>query len=372
MAGERPLRLGVLGAARNVPFSVIEPVRSNRDLAARVEVVGVASLDREEAEKFAKEWGIPKAYCSYEELLADPTIQAVYNVLPAAVRCQWTVRALQAGKHVLSETPLSSNAREAVVAQRAAEDYGRVLLEGTHPTCHPVTKRVREMLLDGKIGSLERIDLNLPVGHSLQGKTVCSKTGALMGLGCHGVAIVRALAGAEPRVVGASATLSKDSPSVDSAMICDLALPNGVAAHVACSVEVASPEATKQPTTFTIFGSNGTIRVKEWFTGKGRSSNEIALETFEGCGESLVERVDNSVTRDTFYFQLMTFVDEVLEQERCHAAGMPWEYTMSKGPSDAVRNMALIDAIYRAARMEPRPTTAAPPEPYDRIGMSKL
>lgn len=369
MASGRRLRLGILGAARNVPFSVIEPVRANEDLSARLEILGLASLDQAEAERCAKEWGITKAYGSYEELLADPAIEAVYNVLPTAVRCQWSVRALKAGKHVLSETPMSSNAREAVVVQRAAEDYGRVLLEGTHPTCHPVTKRVREMLLDGKIGSLERIDLDLPVGHSLQGKTVCSKTGALMGLGCHGVAIVRALAGAEPRVVSASAKMSKEAPEVDSKMSCDLVLPNGVAAHVDCSVESSG---SKEPTTFMISGSNGTIRVKEWFTGKGRSSNEIALETFEGSGERLVERVDNSVNRDTFYFQLMTFVDEVLAQESVNAAGMPWEYTKSKGPADAVRNMALIDAIYRAASMVPRPTTALPPEPYNRIGISKL
>eukprot|EP00418_Pyrodinium_bahamense_P035178 CAMPEP_0179143656 /NCGR_PEP_ID=MMETSP0796-20121207/69124_1 /TAXON_ID=73915 /ORGANISM="Pyrodinium bahamense, Strain pbaha01" /LENGTH=366 /DNA_ID=CAMNT_0020843737 /DNA_START=81 /DNA_END=1181 /DNA_ORIENTATION=- len=362
------LRLGILGAARNVPFSVIEPVRANPDLAERVEVAGLASLEQSEAEAFVKEWGIPKAYASYEELLADESIDAVYNVLPTTVRCQWSVRALRAGKHVLSETPLSSNAMEAVVAQRAAEDHGRVLLEGTHPTCHPVTKRVREMLLEGKIGSLERIDLDLPVGHSLQGKTVCSKTGALMGLGCHGVAIVRALAGDEPWVVNASAKLSEEAPDVDSAIGFDLQLPNGVEAHVACSVEVSG---SKEPTTFTISGSYGTIKVKEWFTS-GKSSNEIALETFEGCGESLVERVDNPVTRDTFYFQLMTFVDEVAAQGHCSAAGMPWKYTKSKGPADAVRNMALIDAIYRAASMAPRPTIAAPPEPYDRIGLSKL
>jgi len=369
MASGRRLRLGILGAARNVPFSVIGPVRNNEDLAARVEIVGLASLDHGEAEQFAKEWGIGKAYGSYEELLADPTIEAVYNVLPSAVRCQWSVRALSAGKHVLSETPFCINAREAVVVQRAAEDHGRVLLEGTHPTCHPVTKRVREMLLDGRIGSLERIDLDLPVGHSLQGKTVCSKTGALMGLGCHGVAIVRALAGAEPRVVSASAKLSKEEPHVDSRMSCHLVLPNGVAAHVACSVESAG---SKDPTTFIVSGSNGTIRVKEWFTGKGRSANEIALETFEGSGQTQVERVDTPDSRDTFYFQLMTFVDEVMAQESVKAAGMPWEYTKSKGPSDAVRNMALIDAIYRAASMTPRPTTSIPPEPYNRIGMSKL
>lgn len=364
----KKLRLGILGAARNVPFSVIQPIRSNPDLAARIELVGVASLEPAQAESCAKEWGM-KAYGSYEELFADPTVDAVYNVLPTPVRCQWTVRAFLAGKHVLSETPISSNAREAVVAQRAAEDAGLVFLEGTHPTCHPVTKRVREMLLEGKIGSLESIDLTLPVGHSLQGKTVCSKTGALMGLGCHGVAIVRALAGDEPRVISAKATFSQENPNIDQSMSVDLKVPNGVQAHMECSVELSG---VNMPTTFTINGSNGTIRVQEWFSGQGKSSNEIAVEVFEGCGENTVERVDNTISRDTFYFQLMTFIDEVTEQQRCSGSGLPWEYTKSKGPSDAVRNMALIDAIYRAASMNPWPSTSLPPEPYNRIGLSKL
>merc|ERR1719384_2668490 len=103
----------------------------------------------------AKQWNLPKAYASLDEMLADPSIEAVYNVLPVGVRCQWTVRALLAGKHVLSETPICVNAMEAMAAQRAAEDMGKVLLEGTHPTAHPVTKRVREMILQGKIGTLE-------------------------------------------------------------------------------------------------------------------------------------------------------------------------------------------------------------------------
>merc|ERR1719229_1943343 len=174
---DRRLRLGILGAARNVPFSVLKPIQANTDLAARIDIVGIASLEHAEAEKAAKDWGIQKAYTSFDELLADPKVDAVYNVLPSPVRCQWTVKAPLAGKHVLSETPICSNAREAVVAQRAAEDAGRVLLEGTHPTCHPVTKRVRQMIMEGKVGVLEHIDLDLPVGHSLHGKMVCSKTG---------------------------------------------------------------------------------------------------------------------------------------------------------------------------------------------------
>jgi len=363
------LRLGILGAARNVPFSVINPLNANEDLAARIEVVGLASLDVKEAEEWAHKWGIPKAF-SYEEMLADPSIDAVYNVLPNALRCQFSVRALLAGKHVLSETPFCSNAMEAVVLQRAAEDSGRVLLEGTHPLCHPVTKRVREMINQGHIGVLEHIDLDLPVGHSLQGKAICSKTGALMGIGCHGIAIVRALAGEEPSVVNASAHLSPDSRETDFAMKCTLAFPSGAGAQIACSV---LPTTSKTPTTFTISGSGGIIYVKEWFE-QGKSSNEISVEHFDASGDQSKEAVDNPYPdkRDTFYFQLMSFVDEIQEQERSGNVGMPWAYATSKGPSDGVRNMATIDAIYKAANMAPKPVAFSPPEPYNRIGLSKL
>lgn len=350
----------------------MQPVYSNPDLAARLEVVGLASNELTEADAFAKAWKIPKAYGSLDELLADPDVDAVYNVLPAPLRCQWTVRALMAGKHVLSETPLCSNAREALMIQRAAEDSGKVMLEGSHPTCHPVTKRVREMLQSGAVGRIERIDLVLPVGHSLQGKVVCRKTGALMGIGCHAVAIVRALAHGEPRVASAEAVMAEDNPGVDIEMSCDLDLEGGAKAHFACSVR---PDSHSAPSTFTVCGSNGIIRVKEWFTGAGRGANEINLEQFIAEGHRTVEPVDNPFpkTRDTFYFQLMSFVEEVLSQTETEATGMPWNYISTmNSPADAVRNMALIDAIYRAAGIGPRQTDFPPPTPYDHIGRSKL
>eukprot|EP00927_Polykrikos_kofoidii_P002356 TRINITY_DN10924_c0_g1_i4.p1 TRINITY_DN10924_c0_g1~~TRINITY_DN10924_c0_g1_i4.p1 ORF type:complete len:369 (-),score=69.84 TRINITY_DN10924_c0_g1_i4:195-1301(-) len=368
MAEAARLRLAILGAARNVPFSVLKPVRTNSDLAAKVEVVGLASHDIAEAEVAAKEWGVTKVFASYDELLQDASIDAVYNVLPIGIRCQWTVRALLAGKHVLSETPMCSNARETLVAQRAAEDSGRVLLEGTHPTCHPVTRRVREMIVQGSIGNIEHIELNLPVAHGLLGKTVCSKTGAVMAVGVHGVSIVRLLAGEEPKVVQATARMLPENSKVDGDTTVLMKLANGASARITCSV---SPSTGSAHSMYTITGSAGVINVEEWFSS-GKSSNKIAVETFEASGLRTVETVANPTSRDTFYFQLMAFADEVFEQRRLKASGLPWEYSKSKGPSDAVRNMAVIDAIYRAAGMPPRGSAAAPPQPYDRIGMSSL
>eukprot|EP00913_Durusdinium_trenchii_P022518 g21153.t1 len=118
-------------AGLNVPFTVLQPLKANPDLAARVSVVGLASLQKSEAEAACKEWGIEKAYAGFEEissvvfiqeLLADPAVDAVYNALPVGVRCHWTVKAILAGKHVLCETPSVMNGWEAVAAQRAAED----------------------------------------------------------------------------------------------------------------------------------------------------------------------------------------------------------------------------------------------------------
>jgi len=371
----KSLQLGILGAARNVPFSVLDPIKQNSDLS--VTVVGVASLEKAEAEKAAKEWGIPKAFASYEELLADPSIDAVYNATPFSVRASWSVKALQAGKHVLSETPIGCNALEAVALQRAAEDAGKVMLQGTHPTCHPVTKRARELILDNKIGGLEMIEMKLPIAHGLSGALVCGKTGATTNLGVHAAAIVRTLSGEEARVISAVASKSKDDPKIDIEMRCELIMPSGAQAKLHLSV---ADSTKKMPSVFTITGCNGIIRCKEFFSGSGASSNEIELEQFEGVGEQWTEHVDNDIQRNTFYYQLKTFTDEITEQTNRQKVartqdglpGYPWHYTKCPGPVDAVRNLALVDCIYRAAGMQPKLSTTALPAPYSLGPVSKL
>mmetsp|Transcript_26439 Transcript_26439/g.69850 ORF Transcript_26439/g.69850 Transcript_26439/m.69850 type:complete len:376 (-) Transcript_26439:77-1204(-) len=373
----KQLRLGILGAARNVPFSVLVPIKENSDLSEKITIVGIASLQKTEAEAAAKEWGIPKAFASYEELLADPSIDAVYNATPFGVRCSWSVKALQAGKHVLSETPIGCNALEAVALQRAAEDAGKVMLQGTHPTCHPVTKRVRELILDNKIGGVEMIEMKLPVAHGLGGALVCGKTGATMSLGVHAAAIVRTLSGEDARVVHAVASKSKDDPNIDIEMRCELVMPSGAQAKLHLSVAESSK---KTPSIFTITGCNGIIRCKEFFSGSGKSSNEIQLEQFEGVGEQWTEFVDNDIKRDTFYYQLKTFNDEITEQANRQKSartkdgvpGFPWHYTKCPGPVDAVRNLALVDCIYRTAGMTPKQSTTPPPAPYNIIAVAKL
>ncbi|CAK0871633.1 unnamed protein product [Prorocentrum cordatum] len=386
----RPLRLGVLGAARAVPTVIVKPIRRNPDLAAKVEVVAVAARSADKAAAFAAEWGIQKSYGSYAELLADPDVDLVYNSLPNALHCEWTVRALMAGKHVLCGKPLSSNAREAVVMQRAAEDAGKVCLEAFHAISHPVCKRVRELIVEGKIGTVERVEVNYPVELSQYDAKIRSKMhqptpladdyrmhsemggGVTMDLGCYCVAMVKAVTGEDPQVVSAAAQRWLGDSEVDVAMSCEMHLPSGATAHFDCSF-VAGKYA--QPVTMCIAGSNGKLNVEGFFSA--HKANKIRLEQWDDVGVTSTESVDDPGrlnTQDSFYYQLMAFVDEVGCQDRRPNPGMPWGYTKNKinTPAEGVKNMAILEDVYRAAGMKPRWTTNPPPAPYDVIGRSRL
>src|SRR5918996_1556721 len=123
-----PLRLGILGAAKIAPLAVVRPARRS----AEATVTAVAARDPERARRFAAKHGIPTVHETYEKLLADEEIDAVYNPLPNALHARWTIAALEAGKHVLCEKPFASNAAEAEEMAAAAERTGRVLMEAFH------------------------------------------------------------------------------------------------------------------------------------------------------------------------------------------------------------------------------------------------
>src|SRR5438034_8273763 len=120
-----PLRLGVLGAARIAPAALIKPARKVAD----VEVAAVAARDRAKAETFARKHGIGRVHDSYDSLLADPNIDAVYNPLPNGLHGRWTIAALEAGKHVLCEKPFTANADEAIEVAKVEARTGLVVME---------------------------------------------------------------------------------------------------------------------------------------------------------------------------------------------------------------------------------------------------
>jgi predicted dehydrogenase len=195
-----PVRWGILSTA-NINRLVIPGAQASD----KVELLGVASRARPRAEEYAERWHIPRAYGSYEELLADPEVEAVYISLPNTLHSAWSIRALEAGKHVLCEKPLSRRAAEAEAAFDAADRAGRLLSEAFMYRHNPQTARVTALVADGAIGELRLIratfsyslydPANVRLRPDLDG-------GALMDIGCYCVNACRLLAGEPESVFG--------------------------------------------------------------------------------------------------------------------------------------------------------------------------
>jgi predicted dehydrogenase len=200
-------------------------------LSARVHVAAVASRDQGRADAYARERGIERAYGSYEALLADPEVEAVYVSLPNGLHVDWSIRALEAGKHVLCEKPLDRRPERVEEAYDAAERADRFLMEGFLFRHHPQTKRLRELVEEGAIGELRLIRLafsfsvtelsDVRMRPDLDG-------GALMDVGCYCVSMARLLAG-EPESATAQAIVG--STGVDVRFVGTLAFPGDVLAH---------------------------------------------------------------------------------------------------------------------------------------------
>ncbi len=197
--------------AHAVKWAIMSTANINRKVipAARaspkVELVGVASRDQARADDYAKTWEIKRAYGSYDALLADPDVEAVYISLPNSMHCEWAIKALEAGKHVLCEKPLSRRASEVEAAFDAADRARRLLSEAFMYRHNPQTKRAKQLVDPGAIGELRLIrsafsyplydEDNIRLRTALDG-------GALMDVGCYAVSGSRLFGGEPDRVYG--------------------------------------------------------------------------------------------------------------------------------------------------------------------------
>ena len=213
------MRIGILGAARVAPLVLINPARDN----AEVVVGAVAAREVSRARAFAAKHGIARVHDSYEALIADPDLDAVYNPLPNGLHGRWTRAALAAGKHVLCEKPFTANAAEAREIAELAAKSDRVVMEGFHYCYHPLILRAEQIVASGELGKLERVEAafcvllprfsDIRYDYSLAG-------GATMDVGCYAAHVVRTLGGSTPEVVSAQAKL-RDA-QVDRAMTAEL------------------------------------------------------------------------------------------------------------------------------------------------------
>jgi predicted dehydrogenase len=326
---EKKLRVGILGAARIAPTALIVPSRS----VDEVEVACIAARDPLRAEAFSRKHKIPGVAASYEELLADDTLQAIYNPLPNSLHAAWTVRALEAGKHVLCEKPFTSNEEEAQQVAAVADRTGLVAMEAFHWRYHPLAARMLEIVARGELGAVKHIEtamcIPLPLPGDIRYKLALGG-GATMDTGSYAISMLRHLAGAEPTVERAEARLS--SPGVDRWMRAEMRFADGRTGRITCSLWSATLLSIKAR----VEGELGTMDVVNPVVPQ--LYHRLTVTTKSGD-----VRQERLAKVSTYTCQLRAFAGAVLRGE-----------AIATGPDDAVKNMRVIDAVYRAAGLPRR------------------
>jgi predicted dehydrogenase len=327
MAEPAPLRFGILGAAKIAPNALITPAKK----VDGVVVSAIAARDQARAREFARSHGIARVLASYSDLIADPEIDVIYNPLPNSLHCEWTILALRAGKHVLCEKPLASNAQEAERMGQAAQETGMILGEAFHYCYHPLADRIREILRDGSLGRLLHLEahFSVPIPQPNIRFEWMLAGGATMDLGCYPLHMIRYFSGLTPLVRTATARLGP--PNIDVAMDTELELPRGITARVTCSMAADAVIGAS----FIARGDRGELRVTNpvgphW-------GHLLTLKTPSG---EVNEKVEGETT---YTYQLRAF-----------AAAVRGEGSFPTDGAEGVINMRVIDDVYRAAGLTPR------------------
>jgi predicted dehydrogenase len=312
------VKWGIISTAR-INDLFIAGARQSPD----VDIIAVASREQARVEAYARERGIERAHGSYEDLLADPEVEVLYISLPNSMHVDWTVRALEAGKHVLCEKPLSRRVAEVERAFAVAEREGRVLMEAFMYRHHPQTSRLVELVRQGAVGPLRLIRgafsfaahdaANIRLSAALDG-------GALMDVGCYCVSGARLIAG-EPQRVSAEQAVGGDG--VDVVFAGTMRFAGDVVAHFDAGLALASRDELE------VVGEDGSL-----FLDDPWHCREPAIEL---RSDVEVERIE--IERSDPYR---------LEAENMSAA-VRGEAAPLLGREDALGQARTIEALYQAA-----------------------
>ncbi len=261
-----PLRWGVLGCARITRRGLAPGILASK----KGQLHALASRNEDLAQAWAKEFGAARSYGSYEALLADPEVQAVYIPLPNELHKPWVFKAADAGKHVLCEKPLAINAKDAEAMVEHCQGRGVLLMEAFMWRHQPRTLEIRKQLAAGVLGDLRlvRASFSFPIEAGDWRLDPARGGGALWDVGCYGVSTARLFAGSEPTAIRALA--HNGSTGVDLTLTAELAFPNGVIGLIDCSFE--------QPfrCEYELVGTRGSIRVPHAYLPPAKP---IALRT---------------------------------------------------------------------------------------------
>jgi len=327
MTAGKKVRWGVLGAARIAMKKVIPAMQQGE----WSEVVAIASRDRVKAEEAAATAGVSRAYASYEALLADPEIEAIYNPLPNHLHVPWTKRAAEAGKHVLCEKPIAMNAAEARTLLEVRDRTGMHIQEAFMVRVNPQWIRTVEEVRKGRIGELRAVtgvfsyfndDLtNIRNNVDYGG-------GGLMDIGCYLINTARMIFGREPRRV--SGSMDRD-PRSGTDIVTSVALDfdPGQASGV-CSMQMVAAQRIN------VFGTRGRIEVEIPFNAPPDRPNRLFIDDGSALGEPQ-ETIELPVSNQ------YTIQGDLFSQA---VRGMrPVPYPLE----DSILNMQVIDAVFRAA-----------------------
>jgi xylose dehydrogenase (NAD/NADP) len=308
------VKLGLLSTAR-----INDAILRGASLTDAIEVIAVGSREATRANAYALEHGIARAYGSYEELLADPEVDAIYNSLPNSLHVEWSIRALEAGKHVLCEKPLDRNPREVERLFEVAARHRLTVMEAFMYRHHPQTHALQELVRSGGIGELRQIravfsftitdPANVRLRPDLAG-------GSLMDVGCYCVSGCRLLAG-EPEVVFGRQVVGETG--VDMRFDGILELPGNVLAQFYCGFDLPAASGLEA------IGSKGSVLVREPWQ----------------CRDPHLEVNGNRIAVpdvDRYQLELENF-----------AAAARGEAPALLGRDDAVGQARVIDALYRSA-----------------------
>jgi xylose dehydrogenase (NAD/NADP) len=298
------------------------------------EFAAVASRSAERAEAFAREHGLSRWHDSYEALLADSEVDAVYVPLPNSMHVEWSIRALEAGKHVLCEKPMSRHPEDVERAFDVAEREGLVLMEAFMWRHHPQLRRARELIDEGVIGNLRLVRAAFsfvavdPDDIRLQGDL---DGGGLMDVGCYCVSGVRAITGAEPERVHAEQVVGGNG--VDVAMVATLRFPGDVLGTLDCGLSFAAHDELEA------IGNEGSLFLDDPWHGR-----EAVVEIRRADGSA--ERVEAGPA-NSYALELQDF-----------EAAVRGDRAPLLGRDDALAQARTIAALYRSAE-EGRPVDPA-------------
>ncbi|MET0450152.1 MAG: Gfo/Idh/MocA family oxidoreductase [Aeromicrobium sp.] len=328
------LRIGLLGAARISVGSVIAPAHRGDH---RLVVVAARDVDR--AEAYAAEHGIERVAATYDDVIADPDVELVYNPLANSLHAPWNIKALRAGKHVLSEKPFAANGVEARRVAEVARQSDGVVMEAFHYAMHPVMQRVLEIVASGEIGEVRHIGSTMvipaPADDDLRWSFELAG-GAMMDLGCyslHAMRLLGAAAGGEPVVRSAIGGERTGHPGVDEWIRAELDYPAGATGSLL--THMAGPDVVM---TLTVVGSTGRVEVRNFVLPT--IDDRIDVTTTDGT------RTEALGTRASYDYQLDAMTAAIHD-----GAPLPLDL------DDAIATMDLIDATYVAAGFTPRPSS---------------